>query len=418
MLRPNAKLIIFIIAINSSICTPDKEFLSETTTSPVVQTNSGSVRGSVLESRLGKLFFAFRGIRYARPPIGDLRFKAPEPVQQWSNVFDAREDGPRCPQPTAIDEANDVSEDCLRLNIYTSELPKPLKPIRKPVILYIHPGGFYAVSGQSKNFAGPQNFMDRNIVLVTINYRLGILGYLSTNTSLAPGNAGLKDQVMALKWVKANILKFGGDPNIITLLGYSAGALSTTLHLVSPMSRGLFHRVIIMSAAATTQSETPTHQLELAQRQARIVNCPESPLNAMMTCLQVVPAQLLGDSLRNMFDFLGNPILLWRPVVEPNFGQERFLTHEPTELFQAGKFMKVPIIAGITKDEFAGPAVYILKNETLTQTMENEWERLAPICFLYERDTERSKEVSRVLKEKYIGETLKGIESLKGLNEV
>lgn len=196
MLQPSVKvihlLITFIIAINSSDGTPEKELLSDTTTSPIVHTNSGSVRGSVLESRLGKLFFAFRGIRYAAPPVGKLRFKAPEPVQQWSNVFNAIEDGPRCPQPTTINEANDVSEDCLRLNIYTSELPKPLKPIRKPVILYIHPGGFYAVSGQSKNFAGPQYFMDRNVVLVTINYRLGILGFLSTNNSLAPGNAGLK----------------------------------------------------------------------------------------------------------------------------------------------------------------------------------------------------------------------------------
>lgn len=205
---------------------------------------------------------------------------------------------------------------------------------------------------------------------------------------------------------------------MITLLGYSAGAYSTTLHLVSPMSRGLFQRAIIMSGSATTQAQTPTHQIELAQKQARIVNCPETPLNAMMKCLQAVPAELLGDSLRNMFKFLGNPILLWQPVIEPNFGQERFLTHEPTELFQAGKFMKVPIIAGITKDEFAGPAVYVLKNETLTEMMEKEWERLSPICFLYERGTEKSKEVSHVLREKYIGGPLRGMDSLKGLNEV
>ncbi|XP_063700565.1 juvenile hormone esterase-like [Culicoides brevitarsis] len=393
-----------------------KEFASETTDSPVVHTLSGPVRGSVLESRLGSLFFAFRGIRYAAPPVGSLRFKAPEPVPAWITEFDATEDGPRCPQPTDLDERDDVSEDCLRLNIYTAELPKKSSSVKKPVVVYLHPGGFYAVSGQSKNFAGPQSLMDRNIVLVTLNYRLGALGFLAINTPDAPGNAGLKDQVMALKWIRSNIARFGGDPNMITLLGYSAGAYSITLHLVSPMSRGLFHRAIVMSGAVT--SPRPSHQLELAKRQAKLVNCPESPLEAMMTCLRVVPARLLGDTLRNMFDFLANPILLWEPVIEPNFGQERFLTHDPTELFQAGKFMKIPIISGITKDEFASPAIYILQNETLTSIMNDQWEKLAPICFLYERDTLKSLEISRELKKKYIGGTLNGLSQLKSFNEL
>uniref|UniRef100_A0A336LPT8 Carboxylic ester hydrolase n=1 Tax=Culicoides sonorensis TaxID=179676 RepID=A0A336LPT8_CULSO len=421
ILKPNIvrtiKIRLAIVTLNNS-CTIEKNLLFETTNSPVVETNTGSVRGSVLESRLGKLFFAFRGIRYAKPPIGNLRFKAPENIEPWSEIFDATKDGPRCPQPTDANEASDVSEDCLRLNIYTSELPKTIRPIKKPVIFYIHPGGFYAVSGQSKNYAGPQNLMDRNIVLVTINYRLGVLGFLSTNSSDAPGNAGLKDQVMALKWIKSNIIKFGGDPRIITILGYSAGAFSTTLHLVSPMSRGLFHRAIIMSGSSILPKKTQSDQIELAKRQARVVNCPETPLNAMMACLQVVPAQLLGNSVSNMFDFINNPIWLWQPVVEPNFGQERFLTHEPVELFQAGKFMKIPIMSGITKDEFAGPALYILKNETLSQLMENEWEKLAPICFHYEQGTQNSKFISQALKEKYIGGSLKGLDSLKKLNEL
>lgn len=109
---------------------------------------------------------------------------------------------------------------------------------KKPVLVYIHPGGFYAVSGQSKNYAGPQALMDRNIVLVTINYRLGTLGLLSTGTKEYPGNAAFKDQVLALKWIKLHIAKFGGDPDLVTIMGYSAGALSVTLHMVSPMSRG------------------------------------------------------------------------------------------------------------------------------------------------------------------------------------
>lgn len=103
---------------------------------------------------------------------------------------------------------------------------------------YIIPGGFYAVSGQSKNFAGPQHLMDRDIVLVTLNYRLGALGFLSTGTEESPGNNGLKDQVVALRWVRNHISKFGGDPGSVTIMGYSAGGWSVSLHMVSPMSRG------------------------------------------------------------------------------------------------------------------------------------------------------------------------------------
>ncbi|GBP03030.1 Acetylcholinesterase [Eumeta japonica] len=156
-----------------------------------------------------------------------------------------------CPQPGLNNE--DVSEDCLRVNIYTRELPSKITQMLKPVIVFIHPGGFYSLSGQSKNFAGRQYLMDRNIVLVTFNYRLGSLGFLSTGTKEAPGNLGLKDQVLLMRWLKLHISRFGGDSSSITLLGYGAGAISITLHMVSPMSRNLFHKAIVMSGSATGQ---------------------------------------------------------------------------------------------------------------------------------------------------------------------
>lgn len=193
-----------------------------------------------------------------------------------------------CPQPNK--NISDVSEDCLRLNIYTRQLPTTT---RKPVIVYIHPGGFYAYSGQSKNFAGPQTLMDRNIVLVTLNYRLGTLGFLSTGTKESPGNNGLKDQVIALRWIKDHISKFGGDPNSITIMGYSAGAISVTLHMVSPMSRGLFHKAIVMSGSATAQWKVPYDQIELAQKQARLLNCSDNNTIAnIIDCLRTVNLML------------------------------------------------------------------------------------------------------------------------------
>lgn len=153
-------------------------------------------------------------------------------VKPWNGTLDAIRDPPKCPQP--VDSAADISEDCLRLNVYTKNISSLAN---KPVIVFIHPGGFYENSGRSDEY-GPQYLIRRDIVLVTINYRLAALGFMSTGTKEAPGNNGMKDQVMALRWVQTHIQSFGGNPNSVTLLGYSAGGMSVTLHMVSPMSMG------------------------------------------------------------------------------------------------------------------------------------------------------------------------------------
>lgn len=181
--------------------------------------------------------------------------------------------------------SDDISEDCLRLNVYT----RSLTPVKKrPVIIYFHPGGFYELSAQSKSVAGPEYLLDHNIVFVTANYRLGLLGFLATGTKEAPGNNGLKDQVEVLRWIQKHIDRFGGDPNSVTLMGYSAGGMSVTLHLVSPMSRGLFHRAISMSGAATSQWTIPNEQLFLAKKQAQLLNCSDESVESIMECFKMV----------------------------------------------------------------------------------------------------------------------------------
>ncbi|XP_065091204.1 juvenile hormone esterase-like [Ochlerotatus camptorhynchus] len=382
---------------------------------PVVHTGLGSIRGSILQSRLGRKFYAFRGIRYANPPVGALRFQAPEPVAAWNGTLDATDDGPMCPQPAY--NRSEVSEDCLRLNVYTSVIPRDNVRIRpRDVIVYIHPGGFYVFSGQSRNNAGPQNLMDRDVVLVTINYRLGSLGFMSTGTKECPGNAGFKDQVMALRWVRDHISAFGGRSDSVTLMGYSAGALSNTLHMVSPMSRGLFHRVIVMSASGVSQVQIPTNQIELARKQAELLKCGTDSVAQMVECLREKPASDFADSLEAMFVLSWNPVLLWTAVVEPDFGQERFLTQDPTEAFMKGDFVKVPVIAGITQDEFASPAVNFLRNDTLRNELDKNFDTLAPIFFLYGGYANRLN-ITRQLREKFLGnEPLSLNRSLLGLN--
>uniref|UniRef100_A0A023EWG4 Carboxylic ester hydrolase n=1 Tax=Aedes albopictus TaxID=7160 RepID=A0A023EWG4_AEDAL len=382
---------------------------------PIVHTGLGSIRGTILESRLGRKFYAFRGIRYANAPVGQLRFQPPQPVDAWNGTLDATEDGPMCPQP-ALDQS-DVSEDCLRLNVYSSVIPgENVRIPPRDVLVYLHPGGFYVFSGQSKNNAGPQNLMDQDVVLVTINYRLGSLGFMSTGTKDCPGNAGFKDQVMALKWVRDHISAFGGRSDSVTLMGYSAGALSNTLHMVSPMSKGLFHRVIVMSASGVSQVQIPTDQIHLAQKQATLLNCTTADIAEMVDCLREKPASDYADTLADMFVLSWNPVLLWTAVVEPDFGQERFLIEDPTQSFLKGDFVKVPVIAGITQDEFAGPAVSFLRNDTLRNELDTNFDTLAPVLFLYD-DYPNRLNITRQLREKFLGdEPLSLNRSIQGLN--
>lgn len=250
--------------------------------------------------------------------------------------------------------------------------------------------------------AGGEYLLDRDVVLVTINYRLASLGFISTGTKEAPGNNGFKDQSIALRWIRDNIEKFGGDPNSVTLMGQSAGARSVMLHLISPMSRGLFHRAIMMSGGVTGQWQVPTHQIHLARQQARILKCPDESVPEMFECLRKIDGLTIGGTSNEFKEFDGKPIVIWYPVVEPDFGQERFLTDDPAKLFASGNFSRVPIITGITQDEFVGAAPGIIDNAENLRMMNEDFNKYAPICFMYERDTPRSQEISRALWDNFI----------------
>lgn len=180
------------------------------------------------------MYQEFKGIPYAEPPIGKLRFKAPVKHKGWKLIRNAREHGPNC----------EVSEDCLYLNVYTMSLK-----CKRSVMVYIHGGSFNSGSGDSTLF-GPSYFMKENVVIVTLNYRLGAFGFLSTGDEVIQGNNGLKDQLMALKWVKQNIEAFGGDVNSITIFGESAGSASVEYLILSPLAKGLFHRAISESGSS------------------------------------------------------------------------------------------------------------------------------------------------------------------------
>nr|BAC22502.1 putative pheromone-degrading enzyme [Antheraea polyphemus] len=360
---------------------------------PIATSQSGVFRGSWMTTRRGRRFQAYRGIRYAEPPVGELRFQPPKPILYYKDVVDASKEGPACPLPVPDDYY--VDEDCLAINVYTpnNKVKKPL-----PVIMYIHPGAFYAFTGRS-DVAGPGYLLDRDIVFVAFNYRLATLGFMSTGDKLAPGNNGMKDQVMAMRWIQRNIAAFGGDPNSVTLAGYSAGSISVMLHMISPMSKGLFHRGISMSASPINKEPLPNNFQSLAVKQAQIVNCSTASNQAIVDCLKTISWKVLGDSLPQFF-VGGDPIGLWGPVVENDFGQERFLDIQPLDAIRQGRFHSVPHIISQTKYEFFYQVFELFKNDTLITRMNDDWETAARVSFLLPEKNIRA--AANKLKEVYL----------------
>ncbi|GJQ73730.1 hypothetical protein Trydic_g14064 [Trypoxylus dichotomus] len=391
------KSVLYLIVLISCSCK------GEQGQKPIVNTSLGKIRGFILATRLGNPIYSFTSIRFAKAPVNNLRFQPPVPVDRWDGIYDATKPGPVCPQPNN----KNSSEDCLMLNVYTNELPTNGKEVRKPVVVFFHPGGFYAYTGAIYMF-GPQYLLDEDIVLVTANYRLGSLGFLSTGTKEAPGNNGFKDQVVVLKWIRDHIKVFGGDPDMVTLSGYSAGAVSTTLHMISPMSRGLFHRAIVMSASGLGHSTLPTNQYDLAQKQARLLNCTDDSPTNIINCLKTKTAQEIADTLPGFREVGPDPILIWRSVIEPDFGQERFLTEHPVTSAIHGRFVKIPVMLGITELEFGYVSNNAVRFQDFLDLLTNDYRRILPIIFNYERNTSRSNEISDTLKRFYLGDGVVG----------
>jgi para-nitrobenzyl esterase len=302
----------------------------------VVRTAGGMVRGLVApDHRL------FQGIPYAAPPVGPLRWQPPRPAAPWPGVRDAGEPGPWCVQPTGHGPAADesTSEDCLTLNVWT---PTGTATERRPVMVWIHGGSF--VKGSGDIYDARRLATRGDIVVVTINYRLGALGFLA-EPALAPsgaaGNYGLADQQAALRWVRDNIAAFGGDPAKVTIAGESAGGMSVCDHLVAPDSAGLFRAAIIQSGPCQAQVGPATAR-RISRAYAASVGCADHATAA--ACLRALPAGRLAEPLwyaRFGTDRLSGPIT-GTPA----------LPVDPVQAFAGGAAARVPVLIGTNRDEF------------------------------------------------------------------
>ncbi|KAI8784827.1 acylcarnitine hydrolase [Biomphalaria glabrata] len=234
-----------LIGVIGVLVLQDSEAAPFSTT--VVKTRLGPVRGFRELAVNNQSYWSFRGIPYAKPPIGKLRFAKPEPLPYSENVIDATRFRASCPQASMfLAQSETASEDCLFLNVYTKD---PASKMKK-VLVWIHGGAFLV--GSSFLYNPGSIVTSEDIIVVTVNYRLGILGFLSTEDDTSPGNYGLWDQILAIKWVKRNIAAFGGDPNDITIAGESAGGASVSILSISPVSKNLFTKVYSHSGFATS----------------------------------------------------------------------------------------------------------------------------------------------------------------------
>ncbi|HYL62778.1 MAG TPA: carboxylesterase/lipase family protein [Candidatus Methylomirabilis sp.] len=315
--------------------------LSVGATAQQVRTDKGVVAGT--KSADGKVEI-FRGIPYAAPPVGDLRWKAPQPAARWKGVKKADTYGARCMQGNAFGDMvfHDAgpSEDCLYLNVWT---PSASSKAKLPVMVWIYGGGFQA-GATSEGRQDGEALAHRGVVVVSMNYRLGIFGFFShpeltkESPHHASGNYGLLDQAAALEWVRKNIAAFGGDPANLTIFGESAGSFSVCALMASPLSKGLIHRAIGESGAffGRTLNAKP-----LAESEEAGAKFGEANGAATIQQLRAIPAQqLLETSMkdRNAFRF------------GPNIDRY-FFPESPVEIYKKGEQAHIDLLAGWNHDE-------------------------------------------------------------------
>ncbi|XP_049801482.1 esterase FE4-like [Schistocerca nitens] len=319
-----------------------------------VRVSEGLVRGRRATTVQGGSYVSFQGLPYARPPVGELRFEPPQPAESWSGVRDALSEGAACIQYNLIVRQLVGSEDCLYLNVYTPQVPSgdDDSTTKLPVMVWLHGGGFVEGSGTAAAH-GPDFLVDSGVILVTVNYRLGVLGFLSTGDSVVPGNMGLKDQVAALRWVKDNIINFGGDPTNVILSGVSAGASSAFMHMMSPLSKGLFHRVIAMGGSPLNPWSFSETAKERSHHLAEHFGLTTTDSIELVKFLRTIPAEKFPQAMKHALSDEDKERLfmfVFVPSVEPNV-EGAFLTEHPADILHKGKYINVPLLTGVASRE-------------------------------------------------------------------
>ena len=306
---------------------------------PQVKVAQGTLEGIVLPSGI----VTYLGVPFAQPPVGNLRWKAPQPPKNWSGVRKADTFGNNAMQKPVFGDMNfrapAMSEDCLYLNVWT---PAKKTTEKLPVLVYFYGGGFVAGDGSENRYDG-ESLAEKGIVTVTLNYRLGIFGFFShpeltaESANHASGNYGLLDQNAALLWVKQNIAAFGGDPDKITIAGESAGSISVCAQMASPLSKNLIAGAIGQSGGMINPTLAP---VPMADHEKHGVEFGAKVKAGSLAALRVIPAEQLLEEASKWGAFNTKAVI-----------DGYFLPKSPSEIFAAGEQAKVPLLAGWTSAE-------------------------------------------------------------------
>ncbi|XP_050672437.1 juvenile hormone esterase-like [Leptidea sinapis] len=325
---------------------------------PTVIVKEGILIGKTSRTFYGDTYYSFKGIPYAEAPTGEHRFEAPLRPKPWNGEREATEHGPVC---TQINFSLQVvgSEQCLFLNIYTRSLKSNAKI---PVMVFIHGGSYQSGSGNSDNFS-PDLLLEHGVIIVTINYRQEVLGYLSLDLPSVPGNAGMKDQVMALRWLKENIAKFGGDPDSVTIFGESSGSTSVTYLVVSDMAKGLFNKAIAQSGVCLQDWSQGRDMVGKAFRAAKALGKEIHDVNELLKFFNSLPAGNLTNlneaSMTEEENYRGLPER-FVPVIEQSFPNvESFLDENPKLKLASGRVNNVTLMLGYNSGEGISIISYI-----------------------------------------------------------
>uniref|UniRef100_A0A8C6W7P5 Carboxylic ester hydrolase n=1 Tax=Nannospalax galili TaxID=1026970 RepID=A0A8C6W7P5_NANGA len=369
---------LWILGLSLTLCLVVQTALG--TKEPLVVTKHGILQGKQIH--VGKTpVHVFLGIPFSKPPVGVHRFAPPEPLEPWNGIRDATTYPPSCLQETWGQITSmylntrkqykwlHFSEDCLYLNVYAPG-HAPGDPLL-PVMVWF-PGGAFLI-GSASTYEGSELAAREKVVLVFLQYRLGILGFFSTGDSQARGNWGLLDQIAALHWVQENIEAFGGDRNSVTLFGQSAGAMSISGLLMSPLAQGLFHRAISQSGTVIMKVFITPDPLKAAKKIAHMAGCNHNSTRIMVECLRALSgAQVMHVSKRMAFFHVNlkkdpkDVIWFLSPVVDGVVFPE-----DPVVLLTHGKVTPVPYLLGINSLEFEWTLPFLMKLQ-LTQHLMNK----------------------------------------------
>jgi para-nitrobenzyl esterase len=316
---------------------------------PVVTVETGKLQGVAATGN--STVQIFRGVPYAKPPVGDLRWREPMPAESWPGVRAADQFGPRCMQQPLFSDmmfrSPAPSEDCLYLNVWTPANLGRSSRTKLPVLVYVYGGGFMAGDSSEKRYDGTA-LAKQGIVVVTINYRLGVFGFFSHpeltagSPHHASGNYGLLDQAAALAWVKRNIAAFGGDPNHITIGGESAGSIAVSALMASPSSRDQIAGAIGESGAPMQKLSPPA----LARAEQQGAAFAQSIGAPTLAALRAMPADRLLAAQGNAHDMPFDMVI-----------DGYFLTEPPSVTFGSGKAARVPLLVGSNSQEAPGTAI-------------------------------------------------------------